>query len=397
MTLTLIHNNSAFIANDQLRIDRKFLTGMKNYVAHVPHQIVSLHPATGSDAETIDSIEVPLSSLGFRVETIATNAAYEPTPQATQQLHALIADSTLVCGSGFGAIEAAQRQGKPFVLVLECDLATQIAVATMAVNNPLRRMIRRLRITLDYFRRQVPEMRAARAIHCNGYPVFDAASKLNANCMLYLDSRMSREMVITEELLEARLRERPGRPIRLIYSGRYEPLKGALDAVACALTCLQRGLPIEFDCYGSGVLLTRMRDLVKRAGAEDRVRVHDAIPFPELVERSRQADIFVCCHRQHDPSCTYLESFGAGLAIVGYDNRMWSRMCETSQAGLQSPVGNVSQLADRVATLVGDPGRLDEMSRKARTFALEHSFEDEFKRRTDALNAELRAITNARG
>ena len=107
------------------------------------------------------------------------------------------------------------------------------------------------------------------------------------------------------------------------------------------------------------------------------------------MEPSREFDIFVCCHIQNDPSCTYLESFGAGLPIVGYANRMWRRLSEESGAGFCSTLGDPVAVADDVYRLASDLELLSTLSERARRFAIEHTFERELKKRTDALNAAL--------
>ena len=122
-----------------------------------------------------------------------------------------------------------------------------------------------------------------------------------------------------------------------------------------------------------------------------RIHIHDAVTYPQLVELARNFDVFVCCHIQNDPSCTYVESFGAGLPIVGYGNRMWRRLCEASKAGMWSKTGRPQLVARDLQRLAGDPVLLESMSSKARAFALEHCFENEFAKRTDALNNALRS------
>ena len=47
MTLTMIHSNPAHIADGTVRVDRKFLTGMQNYVANLSVPIASVHPQMG--------------------------------------------------------------------------------------------------------------------------------------------------------------------------------------------------------------------------------------------------------------------------------------------------------------------------------------------------------------
>jgi glycosyltransferase involved in cell wall biosynthesis len=202
---------------------------------------------------------------------------------------------------------------------------------------------------------------------------------------------MTAEMVIPPEELAARLATRAGRPLRLLFSGRYERLKGVDDAVRVAVECLRRGLDIEMHFYGQGSLRTEMEHIAAQAARPQRIHIHDAVPYPELVRISRNFDLFVCCHIQSDPSCTYLESMGAGLPIVGYANGMWRRLSETSGAGFASVIGRPANVADDVQRLASDFDTLATMSGKAREFAMAHSCEHEFAKRTSAINAAIDA------
>lgn len=390
--LTLIHNNPAQIVDGKVRVDRKFLTGMRRYVEQLATSLISVHPTLDSDEAGVDTIEVDEGSLGYRMVTLRVDRRRVTIPEDQRVLEEIVRSSDLIYGSGLGAVTAARRLGKPYVLVLENDLANQISLATLTMTDPLRKFVRTLRTRWDYRRRQIPEMRAAQAIHCNGYPMFDAVAGLDRERVLYLDSRMAADDVIPAQQLERRLEALGRAPLRLLFSGRYEPIKGALDAVASAVACLRRGLDVELDCYGQGTLRKAMLDLAAASGHGGRIRIHDSVPFPELVQISRGFDVFVCCHRQHDPSCTYLESLGAGLPIVGYGNRMWARMCQESGAGMQSPMGDVEKVADDIAALAADPATLRSLSLRARSFAEAHTFEREFARRTDALRGTLERV-----
>jgi glycosyltransferase involved in cell wall biosynthesis len=285
----------------------------------------------------------------------------------------------------------AQALGVPYILILECDLHTQIIVTATQVSNVARRGVRAVRCAFRYATSDIPDMCRAHSLHCNGYPTFDDSRWLNSNRLLYLDSRMSADQVIPEDRLKARLSRRAGRPLRLLFSGRYEPLKGADDAVRVAIDCIKQGLDVEMHCYGQGSLRAEMQRLAAQAGGGTKIQIHEAIPYPELVELSRTFDLFVCCHTQGDPSCTYLESFGAGLPVVGYGNRMWRRLNEESRVGFWSPIGQPRAVVDDIKKLASDLATLAAMSERARRFAIEHTFEREFKRRIDAINSALGA------
>ena len=394
--LTIIQPNPGRIEGGVLTIDRKFHLGMQNYVREISVPILSIHPSMSPDFKIMDPVHVPLHELGYDVLTLDADRRGKLGPDDQSTLERKIAESQLIYGGGFDAARIAHRLRVPYILTMEYDLKTQIVVAASRVKNPVRRAVRAVRCGFSYTRHNIVDVIHAHSVHCNGYPIYDESRWLHSKRLLYLDSRMTAEMVIAEAAVRDRLASRPRRALRLLYSGRYEPLKGSLDAVRVAIECLQRGLDVEMHCYGQGSLRDAMRQLVAKTSYGERVHVHDAVPYPELVELSRTFDIFVCCHIQNDPSCTYLESFGAGLPIVGYANRMWRRLCEESAGGYSCKIGNCREMADRIGDLDSSPSRLSDMSFRAREFALAHSFENEFKRRTDALNEALTELKHPR-
>jgi glycosyltransferase involved in cell wall biosynthesis len=164
-------------------------------------------------------------------------------------------------------------------------------------------------------------------------------------------------------------------------------MKGSTDAVKVALECLRRGMNVEMHCYGQGSL---KEDMLRVAGqSSGKIIIKDAVPYTELVNISRRFDLFVCCHIQNDPSCTYLESYGAGLPIVGYANRMWQRLRDESHAGLSSTMGKPDKVADDIGRFLKEPELLAKYSRRALAFATEHCYENEWAKRVDALNAAI--------
>jgi colanic acid/amylovoran biosynthesis glycosyltransferase len=380
--ITMVHLNGARIDDGILTVDRKFHVGMLAYAKNILAPIVTLNPEM-QDAGPMDLVHIPVSKLPYRVSTFKIDPSRRPLPTELPKLHREISTSQLVYGDGFGAAGIAKAADVPYILMLELDLQTHITVNTAAMVCPLRRKWLAARMAWHYVSRSIQEMREAHSIHCNGYPIFEVAQRHNENTLMYLDSRITEDMMISDHALNARLRNR-GQRLRLLFSGRYERMKGADDAIKVAINCIRRGLDIEMHCYGQGPLRSEMQRLA--ADYQGRIQIHDPVPYPELVKIARTFDLFVCCHIQSDPSCTYLETFGAGLPIVGYANRMWKRLAKESRAGFSSPIGNPNRVADGVQWLMNDRATLNEMSTSALDFAYLHSHENEHGKRIDALN-----------
>ena len=77
---------------------------------------------------------------------------------------------------------------------------------------------------------------------------------------------------------------------------------------------------------------------------------------------------------------------GAGLPIVGYDNRMWKGVLNASSAGYASRMHRLGAVADSIAAL-SHQSRLRDLSKRALAFAKMHTFEREHQKRIDAINA----------
>src|SRR5258706_16078193 len=102
---------------------------------------------------------------------------------------------------------------------------------------------------------------------------------------------------------------------------------------------------------------------------------------------TNETDLFVCCHRQDDPSCTYLETMACGVPIVGYGNDAWSQLSDYSKTGWVTKLGDPKMLADRIASIYHDPDSLKREALKSLAFASEHTFQDTFKGRIEHLRA----------
>ncbi len=387
--ITMMHSNPAVVCGSRLLIDRKFHLGMKNYVNAIPHEIVSIHPLGRAEAKIMDAIEVPLKDLDYRVITVDTTDSDGMRADRGRMVEQL-RSSDLVYGGGMKSEVISTKLRVPQIAVLECDLATQIRISVNEISNPLRIAARAAKTTINYYKSST-HWRESIGIHCNGYPIFDETANINADRILYLDSRMESRMVVDETVVLNRFLTSSQRPLKLLFSGRYEGIKGGLSCVRVALICIGRGMNIEMHCYGQGVQRAEMDALAASAEASGKIVIHDAVTYPELVEIAKGFDLFVCCHIQSDPSCTYLESFGSGLPIVGYSNKMWKRLSAESGAGFCSEIGRPELVADDIEKLVSDKDLRRSMSLRAREFALEHSFEREFKLRTDDINRKIDA------
>ena len=279
---------------------------------------------------------------------------------------------------------------KKLIFIIEYIPETRRQIIFLDPSRSLPRKLYSLLWTMKQERRRRRAFRIADGIQANGYPAFSLYSPMNTNTVMYLDNRVGENLLATETEMEAReKRLLSGAPLRLLHSGRLEHLKGSQDLVPIARRLAAKGVDFTLDIFGTGSLEDEIRKGIAEHGLQDRVRLNGAVDFEsELVPFARQhADVYLSCHRQSDPSCTYIENMGCGLAVIGYGNRMWSALCRESNAGWVAPLGDAQALADAVVEAANDRERLAARCLAAHQFASAHSFEREFRRRIEHLQA----------
>lgn len=377
-------------------MERKFHDGMLGFVERLDVPIACLLPRLTADETgvAIDSIEVPLEELPYRIYYVDRPV---PTIDNRRTIEGLLDEAGLVV---LGALEnfnmaiakACQRRDVPYVIVTEYTQKTQLQIMRATTPSIMRRMVRELRFPLGT-RRAHHMVAGAAEIHANGYPTYNEFATTNPHRMLFFDTRARAADIISRADLADRLASRERARPKLIFSGRYHPIKGALDVIRVGLELDRRGFDFQLDLYGKGPQRQAMESMAHGATAASKIIIHDSIPFPDLQQTTGKADLFVCCHVQGDPSCTYIETFACGVPIAGYANEMWSPLCEESGAGVVVRSGDYKAMADAIIRLIA-PEELSAASHRAREFASRHTMEAALDSRTARMTALIRREAN---
>lgn len=370
------------IAPGRVKLDVKFAVGMKNVCANWPGRVDCI---LREGAQSIPfGAEYNVDDLPFGIHILPEGA---PVPDTLAQ------DYDIIEASGdlhldLHLADALQSAKTRIVYVVEYDLKTRLQIVWLDPDTALHKKLRRTVWTLRQERARRKAFEQADALQTNGFPAYDSYSALNDNTLIYLDNRMRHDMFAKPDHLSHRdSRLRAGAPLRLINSGRLEPMKGAQDLIPLAKALADRKVDFQLDIYGTGSLEDTIKQGIAQHGLSDKVRLHAPVDFEtELVPLSRDsADLFLSCHRQSDPSCTYLEAMGCGLPVIGYANAMLSRLNTEAQAGWTVGLGNVTELADKISQIAGDLTELHRASKAALAYAGGHDFESEFAKRRDHL------------
>lgn len=363
----------------RVRLTEKFISGMSMTASqwHGPVELL-IEPDEATHSGNLDDVWVGGGELPFRVTVAEFNSHQAKEVVSRAAVLQGGADHRLNHMAGWCA-----ELDTKYVMVTEYSLRTRWQIIDADGLNPLIAW-RRKAWAWRQERANEAAVRAAAAVQCNGTPTFDAYHRLNKNTLLYFDSRVTGDMLPVEPRLAKRTTPwSDADPLRLAFSGRLNKMKGADHLPKVALALRRLGVPFSLDIYGDGPLVPELHDTINREGLAGQVRLNGVLDFgSELMPVVRDAvDLFVCCHRQGDPSCTYLETFACGVPIVGYANEAFHGLLERCPAGASVPMDDVSALAATIQRLARDPSRVSDMARIGLEFARTHAFEDEFKQR----------------
>lgn len=381
-TLVILPSLGANVSPEgRIRLTRKFISGVQMTAEHWPGPVeVLMEQDSVINSGNLDDVWVGPQELPFSV----TVASFR-SPEAKS----VIARAAVVQGGADHRLnhmpEWCAEVGAHYVMLAEYTLRTRLQIIDAEELNPLVTW-RRKAWAWRQERANQSAVKAAAAVQCNGTPTFDVYQPLNEHALLYFDSRVTDDMLPAEPRLA--MREKPWSspdPIRLAFSGRLSSMKGADHLPKLARVLLDKQVPFTMDIYGDGPLVAELQETISQLGLRENVRLSGVLDFAsELVPTMRDAvDLFVCCHRQGDPSCTYIETLACGVPVVGYGNEAFEGLLKRCPAGESVSMNDWFALAALIERLANEPKRLAEMAQTGLAFAREHTFELEFKRRIE--------------
>lgn len=386
-SLLIISSAPATVIGDQPFLDRKFADGMRFY-SNSWDGSVNCILKRSSDVNPFGQV-YDRDQLPFGVTIL-------PQDKIIGRDDLFGHDIILCCGDTHDYLHLAdicKNAGQKLVFTIENIVETRRQMNFLDRSKNMPGKLYSLIWMLNQERRRRRAFRLADGIQANGYPAMASYSAMSGNTLLYLDNRIGEQLLATATEMESRRQKQlSGARLRLLHSGRLEPMKGSQDLIPIARRLAEDGINFELNIFGSGSLETEIRNGIVEYNLQDRVFLNGVVDFEtELVPFAREnADIYLSCHRQSDPSCTYVESMGCGLAIAGYANQMWSELCRESEAGWAAPLGNVDALVDLLKHAAHDRKGLAKASRAARNFAATHSYEAEFQNRISHLERTVR-------
>ena len=173
---------------------------------------------------------------------------------------------------------------------------------------------------------------------------------------------------VIEELAPTQERSADKEKLQIIYSGRLIPLK-AVDIAISAINKMKNRDKVEFTIIGKGFLKKELEDLVRQLGLQERVKFVGELPREQVLNKLKEADIFLFPSLKEGGTWALMEAMAAGLPCVCMNTSGMHVITDDKSAiriEPQTREQTAIQMAAALDVLVNNPVQAREMGRKAR-------------------------------
>jgi glycosyltransferase involved in cell wall biosynthesis len=369
-------------SDGQQFVTQKFIDGVTLYKKFWPGDITiliekNLHPDDNLDHVNVNNIESAALTVTNFDNIEGTISLFNKNTIILAGIHYRQNSIASLC----------QKHHIPCVQTSEYTLKTRLQI----VKTNKRNLLRRWRTYLwEYLQEKKNHLsiQLSSGVQCNGLPTYLAYKDTNDNCLLYFDSRVHQQDVISADALAKRTAYyQQNQPLRLLFSGRLNAMKGADHLLLFAKALDELNVNFTLTICGDGELANSMHHTINKLNLDNRVTMTGVLNFQDelLPLVKSKTDLFICCHRQGDPSCTYLETMSCGVPIIAYDNEAFSGLNNISKCGWEVPMNRYDLMAKKVQSLSTNREEIAAFSEKARKFSLKHTFEKTFEKRIEHL------------
>jgi glycosyltransferase involved in cell wall biosynthesis len=164
-------------------------------------------------------------------------------------------------------------------------------------------------------------------------------------------------------VLRARKIDRLDKPIKLVFVGRLSEQKGVLLLIDAVANLLRRGVPLELNIYGEGVLLESCIQKIQTSDTASKIKLKGTLTYGvEFFEAIREHDLMVIPSLSDEQPRNVYDAFSQGLPVLCSDTPGLATIVESEKTGFYFPVGNRQELENAVITAISNRKRLVNMA-----------------------------------
>ncbi len=161
--------------------------------------------------------------------------------------------------------------------------------------------------------------------------------------------------------------ERNNTPVKLLWVGRFLPLKHTEDAIYAASELKARGVDFTFDIIGTGECEASLKELVKNLGLDKQVNFLGSMGPSSVIENMEKSDIFMMTSDFHEGwGAVSNEAMSTGCAVLlssalGCANFL----IKDKKNGLIYQYGNNKDFAEKLYQLAKDKKLREKLGKEA--------------------------------
>ncbi len=159
-------------------------------------------------------------------------------------------------------------------------------------------------------------------------------------------------------------------PVRLLFVGRFNAFKNVETLLEAAGCLKERGVDnFELQLVGDGERRANLERLTVEKGLTRHVRFLGWVDRAAIVERYRQADLFVTATTWEGMPNTVLEGMACGLPVVATRASGLDQLVQEGVNGYLVNINDAPALADRLTELIDNPHERRRMGKESRRIA----------------------------
>lgn len=266
---------------------------------------------------------------------------------------------------GAVACFAAHRKGRRFAVWT--DRVESAVTRLTAGADPFKTRLRKRLTAGPMWALEKAVIRRADVGLFHGRETYDSYAPYCRNPQVVHDILLDRSVQISEADFRQKQQEAGQGPLRIVYAGRADAMKGPMDWLAVLEQLRAAGVDFRASWLGDGPMLDTMRAHVAQAGLAAQVELPGFVEDrAKVLAALRRAHLFVYCHKTPESPRCLIEALMSGAPIVGYDGAYPRELTEASGGGCFVPRGAVAALAAQVADLARSPDALAALQADAR-------------------------------
>jgi len=381
--LTILPSVPIWTQCRNITFDKKFYDGLSEYCRLWPGTVRCVIRVSSQELPAFGLVTIPIGKLKFEIQIV-------DSCRSINDSHLSGSDTVLASGDNNDLLHISHicnKRSIRCIYIIEKPLKVQLKI--VALNSPtLLHQLKRAIFCIRQEARRLKAFKLSDGVQANGVPSFESYSSQYKDDLLYFDNRIKLKDIISPMEIKKRLCYlKEGKPLRLAFSGRLIKIKGADDLIKVAEALDQKGVDFTFTIYGTGSLDEYIRSQTHEKHLTEKVFLKGPVDFhktllPALKEKT---DLFICLHKQGDPSCTYLETLACGIPIVGYANEAFAGILSKNDIGWSVPMNDITAIAELVARLNTQRHLISQKSHNSIEMAKENHFDLTYQRRINHL------------